>query len=197
MNHSDVIAIRKYLEQEGFTDNELIDDLVDHLATEIELTQANSGVSFESALSIAKEKLLPETPRQLETDLKLLTTQKHNIMIKKIAFIGGYLSALCLVISLFFFIKSHQAEKTYELEVEQIKSQWRTPVLDIFKDGFYQSSDFKKMENVGIIHSTNALNHFATFETFLTISFALFIITLLPYQFYARYQRSEATLLTT
>ncbi|WP_422355986.1 hypothetical protein [Roseivirga pacifica] len=197
MSNAEINTIREYLKQHGFSNVALIDDLVDHLATEIELIQADTGADFEEAFTSAKEKLLPETPHELEIDLKLLTTQKHNIMIKKIAFIGGYLSALCLVISLFFFLKSYQSEKIHNLEVEQIKSHWRNPVLDYFKDGFYKSSDFKKMESAGIIHSTNALNHYHKFETFLTISFALFIITLLPYQFYARYQRSELELLAS
>lgn len=108
---------------EGFKDRELIDDLKDHIATEIEFLM-ESGKGFNESFELAKTKLLPETPYQLEKDLKLLTTQKHNIMIKKIAYIGGYLSAITICLSILFIALSFQNELQVEKRREILESQF-------------------------------------------------------------------------
>ena len=107
MTEHHVQHIKDYLKSQGFTDFELMDDLTDHLATEIEFSMDSEKLDFETSFENAKQKLLPDSPFQLERDLKILTTPKHNIMMKKIAFIGGYLSALCLTISILFGVLSH------------------------------------------------------------------------------------------
>ena len=94
MNREYTERIREYLRAQGFKDNELIDDLTDHLLIEVDALIESKGVDFNSAFEEAKTKILPDNPYELERDLKLLTTQKNNIMIKKIAYIGAYLSAL-------------------------------------------------------------------------------------------------------
>jgi hypothetical protein len=96
--------IRAYLINQGFTDTALIDDLVDHLSCETEMLTEDGSIDFSEAFSLAKEKVMPDYAIQIENNLKFLTTKKHHTMIKKIAFIGGYASVVCLCLSILFSV---------------------------------------------------------------------------------------------
>ena len=110
MTEHHVQHIKDYLKSQGFTDFELMDDLTDHLATEIEFSMDSEKLDFETSFENAKQKLLPDSPYQLERDLKILTTPKHNIMIKKIAYLGGFLSTIGISLALLFIVLSFQNE---------------------------------------------------------------------------------------
>ncbi|WP_422006779.1 hypothetical protein [Roseivirga pacifica] len=197
MSNAEINTIREYLKQHGFSNVALIDDLVDHLATEIELIQADNGADFEEAFTSAKEKLLPETPHELEIDLKLLTTQKHNIMIKKIAFIGGYLSALCLCMAVLFFAQSFQPEKNGSRMVEAIQADREMSRAFSDYEPRFTTEDYKSSNQKYVELKISAYKKYKLSEVLLTISIIIFVTTYVPYQFYARYQRSELELLAS
>ena len=48
--------IKAYLKSKGFTDLELMDDLTDHLATEIEFSMDSEKLDFETSFERAKQK---------------------------------------------------------------------------------------------------------------------------------------------
>ncbi len=76
MTEHHVQHIKDYLKSQGFSDFELMDDLTDHLATEIEFSMDSEKLDFETSFENAKQKLLPDFPYQLERDLKILKKQK-------------------------------------------------------------------------------------------------------------------------
>ena len=197
MSNAEINTIREYLKQHGFSNVALIDDLVDHLATEIELIQADNGADFEEAFTSAKEKLLPEIPHELEIDLKLLTTQKHNIMIKKIAFIGGYLSAICLTVSILFAILSFQNNYQVSIRREVIKSQYLSSNIKEEATPETISDIYNTYHNETSLLKLQSLNQLGISQTLMVVSILILSTTYLPYQFYARYQRSELELLAS
>tara|TARA_A100000171_G_scaffold49865_1_gene59870 strand:+ start:299 stop:889 length:591 start_codon:yes stop_codon:yes gene_type:complete len=192
INASQTQQIRSYLLQQGFTNTELIDDLVDHLSCEVELLIEDGQIDFTSAFSTAKEKVMPDYAIQIENDLKFLTTKKYNTMIKKLAFIGGYASAVCLCLSILFFSQSLLGSKRSQLKVEamqvehyllnQNEDEVNRKKLSEITNQFYRENLVASSEK------------FEYAETFLIISFALFAALYLPYQFYSKYQRSEESL---
>ncbi|WP_339607912.1 hypothetical protein [uncultured Roseivirga sp.] len=192
INASQTQQIRSYLLQQGFTNTELIDDLVDHLSCEVELLIEEGRIDFTSAFSTAKEKVMPDYAIQIENDLKFLTTKKYNTMIKKLAFIGGYASAVCLCLSILFFSQSLLGSKRSQLKVEamqvehyllnQNEDEVNRKKLSEITNQFYRENLVASSEK------------FEYAETFLIISFALFAALYLPYQFYSKYQRSDQSL---
>tara|TARA_R110002072_G_scaffold16941_6_gene65319 strand:+ start:213 stop:803 length:591 start_codon:yes stop_codon:yes gene_type:complete len=192
INASQTQQIRSYLLQQGFTNTELIDDLVDHLSCEVELLIEKGRIDFTSAFSTAKEKVMPDYAIQIENDLKFLTTKKYNTMIKKLAFIGGYASAVCLCLSILFFSQSLLGSKRSQLKVEamqvehyllnQNEDEVNRKKLSEITNQFYRENLVASSEK------------FEYAETFLIISFALFAALYLPYQFYSKYQRSDQSL---
>ena len=79
INAGQTQQIRSYLLQQGFTNTELIDDLVDHLSCEVELLIEHGRIDFTSAFSTAKEKVMPDYAIQIENDLKFLTKMKMRL----------------------------------------------------------------------------------------------------------------------
>tara|TARA_R110000796_G_scaffold185330_1_gene301890 strand:- start:5029 stop:5616 length:588 start_codon:yes stop_codon:yes gene_type:complete len=191
INASQTQQIRSYLLQQGFTNTELIDDLVDHLSCEVELLIEKGRIDFTSAFSTAKEKVMPDYAIQIENDLKFLTTKKYNTMIKKLAFIGGYASAVCLCLSILFFSQSLLSSKGSEFKMQAIQAEYYStnPELSV---GSYAVE--KKMNTIRLENAVESSLKFDLAETFLIISFILFASLYLPYQFYSKYQRSEESL---
>ena len=191
INAGQTQQIRSYLLQQGFTNTELIDDLVDHLSCEVELLIEHGRIDFTSAFSTAKEKVMPDYAIQIENDLKFLTTKKYNTMIKKLAFIGGYASAVCLCLSILFFSQSLLSSKGSEFKMQAIQAEYYStnPELSV---GSYAVE--KKMNTIRLENAVESSLKFDLAETFLIISFILFASLYLPYQFYSKYQRSEESL---
>ena len=187
MKKDQVNTIRRYLSSEGFTNESLVDDLVDHIATECETLQHEEHLSFLTAFERAKVKLMPKEPYEIERDLKFLTTQKQNIMIKKIAYIGGYLSALCLCISILFTAKAYQ--DTYKAEKQREAVQMAA--------GISKYSSDEQREKLTQIHieaadlKLNAIEFFGTSQALLIAAISIFTMTYLPFRFYNGYQKSE------
>ncbi|KYG82030.1 hypothetical protein EV198_2640 [Roseivirga ehrenbergii] len=191
INASQTQQIRSYLLQQGFTNPELIDDLVDHLSCEIELLIEDEQMDFATAFSNAKEKVMPDYAIQIENDLKFLTTKKYNTMIKKLAFIGGYASAVCLCFAILFFSQSLLGSKGSEFKMQAIQAEYYSANPDgtISPYGLEQQMNTIRLEN-----AVESSLKFDLAETFLIISFILFASLYLPYQFYSKYQRSEESL---
>ena len=184
--------IKAYLKSKGFTDLELMDDLTDHLATEIEFSMDSEKLDFETSFERAKQKLLPDSPYQLERDLKILTTPKHNIMIKKIAYIGGYLSAMCLMLALLLGSLTYHEKINSNLSRELAQSQ--NELSMILEDEVDRTANYisymKEMEmsQIAVIQTLAAV------QALIVAAIALFSITYLPYRFYNSYQRSQLEL---
>ncbi|MEC7756163.1 MULTISPECIES: hypothetical protein [unclassified Roseivirga] len=184
--------IKAYLKSKGFTDLELMDDLTDHLATEIEFSMDSEKLDFETSFERAKQKLLPDSPYQLERDLKILTTPKHNIMIKKIAYIGGYLSAMCLMLALLLGSLTYHEKINSNLSRELAQSQ--NELSMILEDEVDRTANYisymKEMEMSQIA----VIQNLAAVQALIVAAIALFSITYLPYRFYNSYQRSQLEL---
>lgn len=178
--------IEQFLRSEGFEDKDLIHDLQDHLASEIEHLM-EEGINFEDSFEKAKSKLLPETPYQIERDLKLLTTQKHNIMIKKIAYIGGYLSAVSLAVAILFGILSYQERidsNSYRILVD-------TQNQSEFLIGENYDEEWKDYISEMEISQLDVIRKSKLFQSFLVASILILSFTYLPYRFYDGYQKSN------
>ncbi|MBO6496616.1 MAG: hypothetical protein JJ978_13675 [Roseivirga sp.] len=196
MTEHHVQHIKDYLKSQGFTDFELMDDLTDHLATEIEFSMDSEKLDFETSFENAKQKLLPDSPYQLERDLKILTTPKHNIMIKKIAYLGGFLSTIGISLALLFIVLSFQNETKADgrqqiMESEELmytiatkESREKEKVSQVYQDFSNETARLKLL----------ALDQQSTSQTLMIITILIFITTYLPYRFYDGYNKSQLEL---
>lgn len=182
--------LKAFLRSEKFTDEDLIDDLVDHLSCEIESLLENGNVTFEEALEVAKQKILPNEPIQVQKDLEFLTTKTQNIMIKKIAFIGGYLSIACLAISITFGVLTFYSQKKYEYSLGTIHPEFSSILDDLDRESAIEYFDEGKRLGYNK-HMNSQIN---TSEDFFVIAIILALLTYLPFQFYHRYQKSHQEL---
>ncbi|MBO3700356.1 hypothetical protein [Roseivirga sp. E12] len=181
--------IKEYLRTEQFTDQALIDDLLDHISCEIEL-QMEVGTNFEDAFHTALEKVLPQEPVQVQQDLEFLTTKTQNIMIKKTAYVGGYVSALVFCLAVLLAVLSFQNNALVDSRRESLTDQYLTVNIDdisseqrneIYQDYYKETSALK----------LKSIQQATISQTLLIISILLFGITYLPYWFYIGFHRSE------
>jgi hypothetical protein len=189
INQEQTKIIRDYLLGEGFTDMDLLDDLADHISCKIEILLTDSDISFENAFLMARQEVMPDYALQIEDDLKFLTTKKQNTMIKKLAFIGGYASAVCLCLSILFFSQSLLGSKRSQLKIEATQVEM---MMENQMNGEVSASNISS--DLTEYHRRNLISSFNKFEmaeTFLIISFALFAVFYLPYKFYSNYQRTD------
>ena len=193
IDHRQTECIKEFLRTERFTDENLIDDLVDHLSCEIESVQANSKITFEEAFDLAKQKLLPNEPLQVQKDLEILTTKTQNIMIKKIAFIGGYASTVCLCLAILFFSQSLLGSKKSELKLNALQVEF-SQIARTFSEPERQTELTERMNDEYNLNVIQSSNKFEQAELFLLISLAIFISTYLPYRFYTSFQKSQLEL---
>ena len=108
-------------------------------------------------------------------------------MIKKIAYIGGYLSALSLAIAILFGILSHQEQmdaNSYRILVDT-QNQANFLIGEKY-DGEWKDY-LSKME----LSQLNVIRKSKLFQSFLVSSILILSLTYLPYQFYHRYQKSQ------
>lgn len=185
-------VILSYILTEGFNNKDLIDDLVDHLSCEIEFLLKEELLDFETAFEMAKSRVMPDYALQIEDDLKFLTTKKQITMMKKLAFIGGYASAVCLCLSILFFSQSLLGSKRSELKIKatQVEMMQENQMKGEVSPSFI-NSDLTEYHKRNLISS---FNKFEMAEAFLIISFVLFAMLYLPYKFYINYQKSDLEL---
>lgn len=186
-------SLKEFLRAERLTDESLIDDLVDHLSCEIESRLEIEQISFEEAFEQAKQKTLPNEPLQVQKDLEFLTTKTQNIMIKKIAFIGGYFSVVCLCLSILFFGQSLLGSKKSQLKIKAVEVEFQQANRTLSNQK--QRDEFNnKMTDLYTMNILQSSKKFEQAELFFIIAVALFIGSYLPYRFYAGFQKSQLEL---
>lgn len=189
INQAQTKIIRDYLLGEGFTHVDLLDDLADHISCKIEMLLTDSDLSFENALLIARQEVMPDYALQIEDDLKFLTTKKQNTMIKKLAFIGGYASAVCLCLSILFFSQSLMSTKKTELKSQAIQLSNYLDQKNSKQEGGDKASE--ELNTFVITQRLQAYDKFNQAETLLIIALMIFICSYLPYKFYNNYQKTD------
>lgn len=189
INQEQTKIIRDYLLGEGFTHMDLLDDLADHISCKIEMLLTDSDISFENAFLIARQEVMPDYALQIEDDLKFLTTKKQNTMIKKLAFIGGYASAVCLCLSILFFTLSSYSSKKSALKISAVQAEYFA--TNSSGDSWGQSKESNDLRSFNSLELIKSYKNFMLAEKLFISGFILLIGTFLPYQFFIRYQKSE------
>lgn len=187
--------IRQYLFTEQLTDIDLIDDLTDHISCEVESLMTANAINFTDAFEAAKNKILPADPLQVERDTKILTSKTPNIMIRKIAFIGGYASTICLLIAITLFALSSMSERRidlarYSVQIELKKNDAVISESSTMKQSFH---GYESFDQFWVGEMARAYDQLLLSQKFLMAAILIFAITYLPYQFYARFQKTLAS----
>jgi len=199
LNKEQLKMISSYFEEEGLNDQLLIDDLSDHLSCKIETYMDSEGLPFSEAYEMAKKECFPNGPKEFEKDLKLLTTQKPTIMIRKIAFIGGYASVLCFCLAILLFSLSSFKNKKLSLMFSSAQMEWnlsRSTGNMISVDSFQNSQNYIDYKDATIKANISSYKQYSLGETMLILSFILFVSTFLPYKFYSGYQKHDLAIQT-
>lgn len=191
---SQTTEIREYLVNERFTDTALIDDLVDHISCEIEIRLENKALTFHEAFEQAKQKTLPDNPVQVQQDLKFLTTKNPNIMIKKTAYLGGYLSALIFCLAILFTVLAFQNEAMTESRRESMRQQYILSDIDREISQEERTDIFRSYNKETALLNLKAIAQRSKSQTLLIVSILLFGLTYLPYRFYINFQKNELQL---
>lgn len=192
INQQQTEIVKNFLEEAQITNQGLKDDLLDHISCDIEL-QIEQGVSFEEALQISKEKILPKEPVQVQNDLEFLTTKTQNIMIKKIAYTGGYISALCLCLAILFFSQSLLSEKKTRLKTNALQIENYRANLNLENEA--EREDISKaLSDLSMNQVLDQSRKFDRAEILLIIAVLTFGLTYLPYRFYSGFKQRELEL---
>ena len=114
---------------------------------------------------------------------------------KKIVFASGYVSALCMLAGLVLIAMSLFQKQNLKMDQEQLRME-----MVVFAGGYdadaettratrRQMNQAQAAENLNAIQGIRGL--FVLGQYMLLMSVVLFAVTLLPYKFYMRYQRSQ------
>lgn len=95
--------IQQYVVQNGLTIPEVQEDVIDHLCCLVE-KKAGEGLDFENAFQLARELIPQDDIQQLQKDTIYYLTIKNRLLMIKALFITAYVSAVFLVLGIFFFI---------------------------------------------------------------------------------------------
>jgi len=193
INQHQTDIIKNFLMEAKITDQGLMDDLLDHMSCDIE-TQMEQGLSFEEALPIAREKILPKEPVQVQKDLEFLTTKTQNIMIKKIAYIGGYVSVLCFSLAILFFSQSLLGTKKTKLKTSAMELEFYMTTSEASKTGEWRRPLYDAMNAYSMQEKIDQSKKFERAELLLIISIITFCLTYLPYRFYSGFKQSNLQL---
>lgn len=184
--------IRQYLFTEQLTDINLIDDLTDHISCEIESLMTLNSISFTDAFEAAKHKILPAEPFQVQRDTKLLMSKTPNIMIRKIAFIGAYASTICLLIAAALFTVSSLSDRKLDLAQYHMQAEIERARVETKSSDATDSFSMVSWADYMVEEKDKSYNQLMQSQNFFLIALLIFSITYLPYQFYARFQKTLA-----
>lgn len=184
--------IRQYLLTEQLTDIDLIDDLTDHISCEIESLMTLNSISFTDAFEAAKHKILPAEPFQVQRDTKLLMSKTPNIMIRKIAFIGAYASTICLLIAAALFTVSSLSDRKLDLAQYHMQAEIERARVETKSSDATDSFSMVSWADYMVEEKDKSYNQLMQSQNFFLIALLIFSITYLPYQFYARFQKTLA-----
>lgn len=95
-----LFQIQGFLMSEGVSKVGLQDDLADHFCCVIEECMEDAQLDFDEAFRVARERIAPDGPKEIEEDLHYLLTIKKKIMLRKIVFIFGFIGVLELMLAL-------------------------------------------------------------------------------------------------
>ena len=188
-------AVKSYFLSQQLSHHSLEDDLVDHCCSGIEELMEDQGHDFNMAFALMRQRLVPNGAREIEEDLKYLENYKPQSSMKKIVFASGYVSALCMLAGLVLIAMSLFQKQNLKMDQEQLRME-----MVVFAGGYdadaettratrRQMNQAQAAENLNAIQGIRGL--FVLGQYMLLMSVVLFAVTLLPYKFYMRYQRSQ------
>ena len=188
-------AVKSYFLSQQLSHHSLEDDLVDHCCSGIEELMEDRGHDFDMAFALMRQRLVPNGAREIEEDLKYLENYKPQRTMKKFVFASGYVSALCMLAGLVLIAMSLFQKQNLKMDQEQLRME-----MVVFAGGYdadaettratrRQMNQAQAAENLNAIQGIRGL--FVLGQYMLLMSVVLFAVTLLPYKFYMRYQRSQ------
>ncbi len=190
LSQSQQQVLQHYMNSHGMQNQSLKSDLLDHLSCKVEELMDEEKLGFEEALERAQIQSMPNGPQEFERDLKLLTTQKSTIMIRKIAFLGGYVSALCLCLSILFFALSSFENKKNALRMNSAQMEYELQENN-HPTAFHNHPIYKNMVAQSAESAIVAYRQYSRAEKLLMASIFLLVTTFLPYLFFAGYRKQS------
>ena len=195
LSEQELSTVKQYFENEQLTVGSLEDDLVDHCCSGIEQLMQTAGHDFDMAFALMRQRLVPNGAMEIEEDLKYLENYKPQKTMKKFVFASGYVSTLCLVLGIVMISLSYMKRQRVQLDREH--SQLEIQVIASTADKENHEALDKLFTNHSINQSTKdlaaldeAMSLFSLGQLLILSAIGLFSLTLLPYQFYRKYQRS-------
>lgn len=187
-------TISAYFDAQDMSKQGLVEDLIDHCCCGVERLMEEDKMGFDEALACALQQLIPNGAAEIEADLKYLETYKPRMFMKRFVFISGYLSSLCLIAGVLLIGLSFFKRESVSMERQQM--QLRAEMM-LFEEGHASPGAERMMANFQMeqaMHDLKSLSGvsemFSLGQTLMILAVCLFSITILPYQFYNRYQRS-------
>ena len=101
--------IQQYVVQNGLTIPEVQDDVIDHLCCLVE-EKAAEGMDFETAFQLAQQLIPQDDIQQIQEDTIYYLTIKNHLTMIKALFITAYVSAVLLLLGIFFSVFGHELQ---------------------------------------------------------------------------------------
>ena len=197
LSNEQLASVEAYFESQQLSRIQLEDDLVDHCCSGIEQLMEDPGYDFDIAFTLMKQRLVPNGAMEIEEDLEYLENYKPQTTMKKFVFASGYVSSLCMLAGLLMIVVSFFQRENMKLDREhgqlqlQIEHFTAQDLSDQEKMKLFSDHDVaqatKELSVLGKVQS-----RFLTGQMLMLVAVILFAVTLLPYKFYKRYQRSLA-----
>lgn len=198
LSSEQIAIIRKYLDQSSISIDSLKDDILDHLCCVVEIKMERGGV-FDTALREALDELAPDGLNEIQRETVFLLNSTKIILMKKIMYSIGLLSAMVFVLGWAFgmmHLPGAIALSIYGfmsfvfiflpmLAIDRYKVNIRWALSDKLKFGLGFVS--------GLIVATSVffkLMHLPGAEGLLIIGTGVFVFGFLPFLFFTMYRKS-------
>lgn len=113
-------------------------------------------------------------------------------MIRKIAFIGAYASTICLLIAAALFTVSSLSDRKLDLAQYHMQAEIERARVETKSSDATDSFSMVSWADYMVEEKDKSYNQLMQSQNFFLIALLIFSITYLPYQFYARFQKTLA-----
>lgn len=182
-----LIFIRQRLALYKLSEPDLLDDLVDHFCCVVE-EHLLEGMAFDQAFDLAFTRISPNGPKEIEKDLVYLLTLKRKTMLRKTAFIAGYLSLILIISGILFipfFQNSSPEDNTSMDQLAAISGVSMDNLASLSGLSIGKAPQLRSLQKLALQPDEPSLS-----ESFWMLGFALFLLTVVPFWFYRGYQKS-------
>ena len=193
-----VVIVRNVVDKNQITIETLRDDVIDHVCCAVEI-KMNRGHTFEIALREAIHELAPDGLDKIQLETMFLLNSTKIMLMKKIMYAIGLITAICITIGLTFkILHMPGAEELFNVGFFGFILIFIPMItIDRFKQNLHKALSERLRLVLGFLSAVVIgfavifkIFHYDGTETMLLVGISIFSFGFLPFLFFGMYKKS-------